>query len=168
MKFCPKCGAQVAEGLSFCPNCGSALNAQENVNNQQNNVNNDQVANQNMGGRPNVENKNIAVAVILSFVTCGIYGIIWFINMVNDVNNVCKDEHSNQSGGVVFLLTLVTCGIYGIYWFYQAGKRLAVAGSKYGVQISDNSVLYLVLALFGLQIVDYCLVQADLNKFSVQ
>ena len=32
--------------------------------------------------------------------------------------------------------------------------------------ISDNSVLYLVLSLFGLQIVNYALMQSDLNKFS--
>ena len=86
--------------------------------------------------------------------------------MVNDVNKVCNDEHSNQSGGVVFLLTIITCGIYGMVWFYQAGKRMATAGQKYGVDISDNSVIYLVLAIFALTIVDYCLLQSDLNKFS--
>ena len=88
--------------------------------------------------------------------------------MVNDTNTICQDENSNQSGGIVFLLTLVTCGIYGIIWFYQAGKRMATAGKKYGVEISDNAVLYLILELVGLGIVNYCLLQSDLNKFSVQ
>ena len=35
-----------------------------------------------------VQRKNIAVAIILSIVTCGIYGIIWFININDDVNRV--------------------------------------------------------------------------------
>ncbi len=196
MKYCSSCGTQVQDGLAFCPNCGSPMNQpqpqnvemnqpqpqnveqpQENVNynnNQQYNQNayagqpNYQNNNQNMGGRPAIQNRSIGVAILLSIVTCGIYGIIWFISMVNDVNALCNDEHSNQSGGVVFLLTIVTCGIYGIVWFYQAGKRMANAGAKYGVQVSDNSTIYLILAIFGLMIVDYCLVQADLNKFSAQ
>jgi len=193
MKYCSSCGTQVQEGVAYCPNCGSPMNAQDNNvninndnqqnvntytdNNQQNNANvnvdnqpnyNYQNNNQNMGGRPTVENRNIGLAIVLSIVTCGIYGIVWFINMVNDVNRVCADDKSNQSGGVVFLLTLVTCGIYGIVWFYNAGKRMFNAGQRYNVQISDNSTLYLILSIFGLQIVDYCLVQADLNKFSAQ
>ena len=159
MKFCPSCGAQVADNVSFCTNCGTALNENKQT---------EQKINQNIGNRPVVENRNIGVAILLSIVTCGIYGIIWFINLVDDVNNVCKDENSNQSGGVVFLLTLVTCGIYGIIWFYQAGKRLYEAGKKYGVEISDNSTIYLILGIFALSIVNYCLVQADLNKFSAQ
>ena len=88
--------------------------------------------------------------------------------MVDDVNRVCNDEKSNQSGGTVFLLTLVTCGIYGIIWFYNAGGRMYRAGQKYGMNISDNGVLYLILTIVGLGIVNYCLLQSDLNRFSNQ
>ena len=129
------------------------------MNEQNNNV-------QSTGVRPKVQNKNIALAIVLSFITCGIYGIIWYISMVNDVNSICNDEKSNQSGGIVFLLTLVTCGIYGIIWFYQAGQRMNAAGKKYGIEIADNSIIYLVLYLVGLSIVSYGLLQSDLNKFS--
>ncbi len=162
MKYCPNCGKEVDENLKFCPNCGAPMNeeSKKEENNQQ------PAAPVNNTKKGIVENRNIVTCIILSIVTCGIYGIIWYINMVNDTNAVCQDDHSNQSGGTVFLLTLITCGIYGIIWFYQAGNRLAAAGQKHGVQIADNSTLYLVLALFGLQIVDYCLVQSDLNKFA--
>ena len=40
------------------------------------------------------------------------------------------------------------------------------AGQRYGKPIENNSVLYLVLSLFGLGIVNYCLIQSDLNKLS--
>lgn len=153
---CPNCGNQIPNATGFCPHCGSQVNVQQN--NQPNQ--------QNFASRPTVENRSIALAIILSIITCGIYGIIWYISMVNDVNRVCNDEKSSQSGGIVFLLTLITCGIYGIIWFYNAGKRLFNAGNRYGIQISDNSILYLVLSLFGFSIVNYCLVQVDLNKFS--
>ena len=37
------------------------------------------------------------------------------------------------------------------------------AGSK-NIKIEDNAVLYLILQIFGLGIVNYCLIQNDLNK----
>ena len=163
MKYRTSCGAQIPENMNFRPSCGAAVNANpapEQQNAQPNS--NPQPSMQ----KPMLQNRNIVTCIILSFVTCGIYGIIWFINMVNDVNAVCQDEKSSQSGGTVFLLTLITCGIYGLIWFYNAGKRMSVAGNKYNMTISDNSVMYLVLALIGLGIVDYCLIQSDLNKFA--
>ena len=159
MKFCSNCGNQVPEGANVCPLCGTPVGG---VNQQPEPPKN----NYQSAARPVVQNRSIATCIILSIVTCGIYGIIWFINMVDDVNRVCNDEKSNQSGGVVFLLTLITCGIYGIIWFYQAGNRMYVAGQKYGMPISDNGTLYLLLSIFGLAIVNYCLLQSDLNKFS--
>ena len=163
MRTCSNCGAQIPEGANNCPNCGTPVNA---------NPAPDTTAPQQQyfaGGNPNrpkVMPRSIVTCILLSIVTCGIYGIIWYIGLVNDVNFVCQDEKSSQSGGTVFLLTLLTCGIYGIIWFFNAGKRLHEAGNKYNVQISDNSTVYLVLSLIGLQIIDYCMVQSDLNKFN--
>ena len=155
MKYCQNCGNSLPEGANVCPNCGTPVDK-----------NKTQEKTFNSAARPVVQERNIATAIILSIVTCGIYGIIWFINMVDDVNRVCNDEKSNTSGGTVFLLTIVTCGIYSFVWLYQAGQRLFRAGQKYNMQISDNSVVYLLLCIFGLGIVDYCLIQSDLNKFS--
>ena len=159
MKYCQSCGAQIPEGVSFCPNCGTSITPET--------PQAEEPKKQNNTPKPMVQNRSIATCIILSLVTCGIYGIVWFINLVNDVNAVCQDEKSSQSGGVVFLLTLVTCGIYGLIWFYNAGKRMEAAGSKYNMSISDNSIMYLILLLIGLGIVDYAILQTDLNKFSV-
>ena len=46
-------------------------------------------------------------------------------------------------------------------------KKLHAAGQRYGKDISDNSILYIVLGLFGLGIVNYALMQNDLNKFEL-
>ena len=54
-----------------------------------------------------VKEKNIVTNIILSIVTCGIYGIVWFIQMTDDARDVSGD--STLSGGKAFLLTLVTC-----------------------------------------------------------
>ena len=112
-----------------------------------------------------VKNRNIAVCIILSIVTCGIYGIYWFICMVNDVNTV-SDKPNDTSGGVVFLLSIITCSIYLWFWMYKAGEKIQYAQEKRGLPATNNGVLYLVLELFGLGIVSYCLIQSELNKMS--
>ena len=59
-----------------------------------------------------IQQRNIAVCIILSIVTCGIYGIYWFIVLSNDTNTVSNAENAT-SGGVAFVLSLITCNIYG-------------------------------------------------------
>lgn len=112
-----------------------------------------------------INNRSVALCIILSIVTCGIYGIYWFIVMTNDVKTAAEDTEL-ASGGLAFILTIVTCGIYGYYWAYKIGKLMNVAQEKKNLPASDNSVLYLILQIFGLGIIVYAIVQSDLNKFS--
>jgi hypothetical protein len=113
-----------------------------------------------------IRERNIATCIILSIVTCGIiYPIIWFISITDDVALASGD--SSISGGKAFLFTLLTCGyIYPIYWSYQMGKKIYEAKLNKGENASDNSVLYLVLSILGLGLVNYCLIQTDLNEMA--
>ncbi len=111
-----------------------------------------------------ITKKSIVTNIILTIVTCGIYGIVWFINITDDTRIVSGDNR--LSGGKAFLFTLITCGIYGYYWAYLMGKALVQAKSKYGLMADDNSILYIILQFLGLGIVNYCLIQNDLNIIS--
>ena len=106
----------------------------------------------------------VVLAIILSLLTCGIYSLYWFIVLTDDANKVSGEN--DTSGGLALPLTLVTCGIYGFFWYYKMGKKLYTAGQRSGKDISDNSVLYILLGLFGLGIVNYALIQNDLHKFA--
>lgn len=112
-----------------------------------------------------LQERNIAVCIILSLVTCGIYGIYWMVCMANDLNTAAETPN-DTSGGMVFLLSLITCGIYAFYWLYKAGGKLESAQQKRGLPSSNNGVLYLILAILGLGIVNYCLIQNELNKLA--
>ncbi|BBH23663.1 hypothetical protein Back11_50080 [Paenibacillus baekrokdamisoli] len=108
--------------------------------------------------------RSIALAIILSIITCGIYSIYWFIVLTNEVGEASGD--SSFTGGKHFLLTLVTCGIWSFIWAYQVGQQVADAQRQRGLLVSDNSVLYLILTFFGLSIVTYALVQSDVNRLA--
>ena len=110
-----------------------------------------------------IQKREIVTCVLLSLVTCGIYGIVWFIGLTDDVARLSEDNE--LSGGKAFLFTLITCGIYGIYWAYKIGKDIQIAQEKRNIPAtSDNSILYLILDLFGLSIVVYCLAQSEINR----
>ena len=187
--FCPNCGAQISESDKFCPACGNAVAASRPEPQPQPEQTyaqpEPQPEPQPSYTQPDpsyappvysppqpqyydcgVQARDIAVAVILSIVTCGIYNIFWFIKMVDDVNRVSNDQNA-QSGGITWLLTFITAGIYGVYWYYQAGKKMRYAKQVRNMPADDNTeVLYLVLALFGFGIVNMCLIQSDLNKMA--
>lgn len=111
-----------------------------------------------------IKKRNILVIILLLLCTCGIYGIIWFINLTNDANTLTPEDTYQTSGGMALLLTLITCGIYGYYWAFKMGcKYNCIANNE-----NDNEVLFgivfLVLTVFGLGIVDYCLLQSEINN----
>ena len=50
-----------------------------------------------------IQQRNIALCIILSIVTCGIYGIIWFIKLTDETNMVTPPNPAGKpytSGGV--------------------------------------------------------------------
>ena len=63
-----------------------------------------------------IQKRNIAMYIILSIVTCGIFGIYWFICLTDD-SKLAANDNESASGPVAFLLTIVTCG-------YTAGTGL--------------------------------------------
>ena len=104
-----------------------------------------------------IQERNIVTCIILSIITCGIYGIYWEICLVNDLN-VAADTPNDTSGGMVFYL---------LYWMYKAGEKVQAAQAKRGLPSDANSgILYLVLSLVGFSIVSYCLIQNELNKMA--
>lgn len=147
-KYCANCGNEIKEGAKFCANCGASINDGVKVSENY----------------PLVIKRDIVTCIIFSILTCGIYGIYWFITMTNDSNSLVEEK--TASGATAFLYSLITCGIYGIYWNYKMGKKMHEAGLKYGKNIDDNSILYLFLSIIALGIVSNCLIQSDLNKFS--
>lgn len=110
-----------------------------------------------------IQPKSIAVCIVLSIVTCGIYSIYWFIKLTDEANALAEVQ-APTSGGTAFLLTLITCGIYGWYWCYKQGEKLDAAKTAKGEPSSNSGVLYLVLQFVGLGIVAYALMQNEINK----
>lgn len=112
-----------------------------------------------------IKQRNIAVCIILSIVTCGIYGIYWFVCLSDDTNTV-SNTHFGTSGIMALLFVLITCGIYSWYWAYKQGEKIDEARMNRGLSTGSNAIVYLLLSIFGLSIVAWALMQNELNQMA--
>ncbi|MCR5703952.1 MAG: DUF4234 domain-containing protein [Eubacterium sp.] len=112
-----------------------------------------------------ITQRNVAVCIILSIVTCGLYGLYWLICLNNDTNTLAGNSNGT-SGGVVVLLSIITCGIYLLYWLYKQGETIDQLKTAKGRPSSNSGILYLILAVVGLSIVSYALMQSELNQLA--
>ena len=115
-----------------------------------------------------VQPKNIGLSVILSLITCGIYGLYWLYCIARDLNELCvsQNQEKGPDAGLVVILSIVTCGIYLIYYFGKAGKMVASLTYENGGHPSDDGIVLMVLSVFQLSIVSYCILQSNINGFS--
>lgn len=115
-----------------------------------------------------MQNRNIALCVVLSILTCGIYGIYWYYQIASDFENQQPPLQNKlpTSPALTVLIMFLTCGIYMIYVVYVWGKATPELMARYGLPAEDRSIMYLLLSIFGLQIVSICLIQNDLNSLT--
>lgn len=105
--------------------------------------------------------KSVALVIVLSVITCGIYTFYWLYRTEDDLKAYLQDESINP--GLDLLLSIL-CVPYIIYLAYKYGKLIVEAQKLAGIQQEDNSVLYLILSIFGFSIVSFGIMQSQLNK----
>ena len=112
-----------------------------------------------------LQSKNIVTCIILSIVTCGFYSLYWLYCLVSDINAISDDPNA-MSPVLVIILSFVTCGLYFLYWVYKAGSLLDQKMIETGRTAESRPILYVLLAVFGLAIVTYALMQDTINKLA--
>ena len=106
------------------------------------------------------ETRSVPLAIVLTFVTCGIYYLFWVYWITAEFKNHLGK--TDLSPGTETLLNCL-CAPYHYYWLYKMAKLLQESQGRVGIQAEDRSILVLVLAFFGLGIVSMAIVQSDMN-----
>lgn len=103
-----------------------------------------------------IKKRNIVTCIILSIITCGIYSIYWAIMLAKEAVSV-KDPADSGVLEIVLMLFLPFLG------FFLAEKKFAEGCAAKGIAHDDRSIIYLILGILGLGIVNFCMMQNDLN-----
>lgn len=97
-----------------------------------------------------IKRRDFIVMILLSFLTCGIYGIIFWYGYSDDTNKLCYgDGKETMNYLVVILLSLVTCGIYYWIWLYQLANRLKDNAPRYGCNLNEDGTTILLWMIVG-------------------
>lgn len=65
-------------------------------------------------------NRKVWKIMLLTIVTLGIYGIVFWLAMGKETNVACKEDGKHTRGfWGAFGLSIITLGIYGIVWVYK-------------------------------------------------
>jgi hypothetical protein len=153
-QYCDVCGTKTSQGAAFCGNCGASLKKEQTYGEPvKGTIVSDEAAR-------TIQPRNIVTAIIFSILTCGIYSIYWFIVLTDDLNRLTNEEN-DMSGGLSFILNMVTCGIYGYFWAYKMGQKVDKLNNN---SSGYSGIVYILLIVFGLQIVSFALMQDTINK----
>ncbi|MBW6409462.1 DUF4234 domain-containing protein [Clostridium weizhouense] len=108
-----------------------------------------------------IKKRSVGISILLSFITCGIYSLFWMAFLSNETSEYLQEQ---QSGVTEVILGIITCGLYFIYWNYKMGKRIYDIQQRAGILATDNSLIYLIISLFGFSIIPVWIIQSDFNK----
>ena len=109
-----------------------------------------------------VEKRNIVSCIILSFITFGIYYIYWKYLLVKN-SRILKNDKSD-SFGELFCFAFIP--FYPYFWWITRGKSTREILTSQGYSINTNEVIFLILAIFGLEIVSMSIMQSDFNSLT--
>ncbi len=115
-----------------------------------------------------MKKRSIASLIILTIVTCGIYSLYWFVVTTDDIEDALgsKSDGSCPNGGICLLLSILTCGIYSLYWYYKEAQRLQILSDERGIRSNTEGWIYILLCLFGLELVSMAIMQDQLNRIA--
>jgi len=107
-----------------------------------------------------IEERSILTSILLSIITCNIYGWVWVYRIWSDL--YAANDLPNEAGKDL-VLSLVTCGIYYIYMFYKAGKLESAAFERHGLPRRDEAAVYVLLGIFFTWMATAGVLQHNLN-----
>lgn len=109
-----------------------------------------------------IERRNPVLIIIFSVLTCGIYFLYWIYRVSEQMRGYTTNDGISPA---VEILLCIICAPYIVYWFYKYGKAIFEAQNRVGLKFpEDNSILYLLLSLFGFGIIGACIMQVSLNR----
>ena len=92
-----------------------------------------------------MKKKNLALFIILSIVTLGIYPLFFWYKWTKDLNKLCAgDDRDSANYLLVVLLNIFSLGIYSPIWNYQMAERLYQKAGDYGVEIKHGGFFVMI------------------------
>ena len=99
--------------------------------------------------------RNLVVFIVLSFITLGIYTIVFYYKIVRDINTIASryDKRTTINFLLVILLSLLTLGIFGLYWFHTTFDRIGDELARRKIDYTFDAVAFWLWGVLGIFII---------------
>ena len=109
-----------------------------------------------------LKQRGVVEVILLTIITCGIYGIYWVYDTLNGMEQITG--HQSSANSVVCLLLCIFFPSIGYLLFGMAAdEQINIIKASRGIPAVDNKVMYMILGFF-LPIVLIPIVQDEINK----
>ena len=101
-------------------------------------------------------NREMIKTILLSLVTCGIYGIWFYSTVGEDINMVASRRDGKKTMHyclLLFIISPITCGIGALVWFNNISERIGNEARARGIATNFGASTYLLWAILGSLIV---------------
>lgn len=111
-----------------------------------------------MVGHDSEHVRSIAVSLILTLVTCGLYNFYWQYRQMLAANEMLQQDKYRFLPWLLF--TLISCGLYHVYHEYRMSTDLA---ELLGRDPRSDGLIAVLLSVFGLSFVVDAIQQSHIN-----
>ncbi len=96
--------------------------------------------------------RSMIMYIILTMITCGIYGIYFYAKIGDDMNIIASRRDGQKTLNywlVALLLNGLTCGILGVVWFHCISERVGDEARARGINTNFGASTYWLWYVLG-------------------
>lgn len=89
--------------------------------------------------------------ILLNIITCGIYGIVFYSSISNDINEIARNDGKKTMHYCLmyFVVAPLTLGIGGIVWFHNISSRIGAELARRGISYSFDASTFWLWNILG-------------------
>lgn len=110
-----------------------------------------------------MQNRSVATVVILTIITCGIYGLYWVYVTAEALE--AEGRSAQMSPTVQLILSIFFGGIGYLFVGMAADANINAIKTQRGLPTTDNKLVYMLIGFF-IPIVLIAMVQNEINKLA--
>lgn len=89
--------------------------------------------------------------ILLNIITCGIYGIVFYSSISNDINEIARNDGKKTMHYCLmyFVVAPLTLGIGSIVWFHNISSRIGAELARRGISYSFDASTFWLWNILG-------------------
>lgn len=97
-------------------------------------------------------NRSLVKFILLSLITCGIYAIIFYASIGDDINRLATPRDGKKTMSfwlLILIITPLTCGIASIVWNHKISQRIGDEARARGIHTNFGASTFWLWNVLG-------------------